>query len=175
VQLEIPLETVLAAARLASRRGARVLLDPAPIPSQPLPPELYQLTGVITPNEGEAKALTGIAVTDDRSATEAASHLIRAGAHAAVIKLGERGAFVHDGRRTKVVPGIAVDAIDATAAGDAFAGALAVALAEGKDLIDAAFFANAAGALATTRRGAQPSMPYRTEVDALLTARRTAP
>jgi ribokinase len=175
VQLEIPLDTVLAAARLASRRGTRVLLDPAPIPSQPLPAGLYQLTDVIMPNEREATALTGIAITDERSAAEAASHLVRAGVHAAVIKLGKRGAFVHDGRRTKAVPGIVVDAIDATGAGDAFAGALAVALAEGRDLIEAAFFANAAGALATTRPGAQPSMPHRTEVDALLTARRTAP
>ena len=175
LQLEIPLETAVAAARLASIHGVRVVLDPAPIPTQPLPGELFSVIDVITPNEGEAQRLTGTPITDERSAEAAADRLVRAGARAAVIKLGDRGAVVHDGKRTVAVPGIAVEAIDATAAGDAFAGALAVALAEGNDLIDAVSFANTAGALATTRRGAQPSLPYRTEVDALLTATRTAP
>ena len=166
VQLEVPMDAVLAAARLAYARGVRVVLDPAPAPRQPLPAELYRLVDVLTPNEGEAAALSAVTVTDEGAAGIAAAHLLRAGTRAVVIKLGARGAFVHDGTRSEMVPGIRVDAVDTTAAGDAFAGALAVGLAEGKDLIDAVHFANAAGALSVTRRGAQPSMPFRAEVEA---------
>jgi len=170
LQLEIPMDAVLTAARLASAHGVRVVLDPAPAPSHPLPAELLRLVDVINPNETEARALTKVAVTDEQAAGSAAAHLLTQGVRAVVIKLGARGAFVHDGRRTAMVPGIRVDAIDTTAAGDAFAGALAVGLAEGKDLIDAVHFANAAGALSVTRRGAQPSMPSRAEVDAFAQA-----
>lgn len=166
LQLEVPLEAVLAAARLARNRGVRVVLDPAPAPVRPLPAELYPLVDVLNPNEVEIEALTAVAVTDERAAGIAAERLLREGARAVVIKLGARGAFVHDGTRRDVVPGIRVEAVDTTAAGDAFAGALAVGLAEGRDLIDAVHFANAAGALSVTRHGAQPSMPFRAEVDA---------
>jgi len=172
LQLEVPMETVLAAVRLASAHGVRVVLDPAPAPSGPLPPDLLKLVDVINPNETEARALTGVTVTDEQEAGVAATRLLAQGVRAVVIKLGARGAFVHDGGRTAVVPGIRVDAIDATAAGDAFAGALAVGLAKEKDLIDAVHFANAAGALSVTRRGAQPSMPLRAEVDAFARAHR---
>jgi ribokinase len=166
LQLETSMDTVLAAVRLASAHGVPIVLDPAPAPSQPVPAELVRLIDVINPNEIEARALTGVTVADAQAAGDAAAHLLAQGVRAVVIKLGARGAFVNDGRRATVVPGIPVDALDTTAAGDAFAGALAVGLAEGKDLIDAVDFANAAGALSVTRRGAQPSMPFRAEVDA---------
>src|SRR3990170_2680692 len=171
----VPVDAVLAAARLAHARGVRVVLDPAPAPRQPLPAELYRLVDVLNPNEGEAAALSAVTVTDEGAAGIAAEHLLRKGARAAVIKLGARGAFVHDGKRAEMVPGIRVDAVDTTAAGDAFAGALAVGLAEGKDLIDAVHFATTAGALSVTRHGAQPSMPFRAEVDAFAQAQRTVP
>lgn len=170
LQLEVPIETVLAAARLASTAGVRVVLDPAPAPRSPLPPDLVKLVDVINPNETEARALSGITVADEQAAGRAAASLLTQGARAVVIKLGSRGAFVHDGGSTVMVPGIRVDAVDATAAGDAFAGALAVGLAEGHDLVAAVHFANAAGALSVTRRGAQPSMPHRAEVDAFVRA-----
>ena len=175
LQLEVPMDAVLAAARLAHARGVRVVLDPAPVPRQPLPVELYRLIDILNPNEGEAAALSAVTVTDEGAAGIAAEHLLRKGARAAVIKLGARGAFVHDGKRAEMVPGIRVDAVDTTAAGDAFAGALAVGLAEGKDLIDAVHFATTAGALSVTRHGAQPSMPFRAEVDAFAQAQRTVP
>lgn len=175
LQLEVPMDAVLAAARLASAHGVRVVLDPAPAPREPLPDDLLGLVDVVNPNESEARALTGVAVPDEAGASEASARLLSAGAKAVVIKLGERGAFVHDGTRGQMLPAIAVDPVDTTAAGDAFAAALAVGLAEGMSLLEAARFANAAGALSVTRRGAQPSLPYRTEVDALLAAQRPAP
>lgn len=170
LQLEVPMDAVLAAARLAHGHGVRVVLDPAPAPRPPLPRELFRLIDVVNPNEGEALALSGVTVTDEQAAGVAAVHLLEDGARAVVIKLGARGAFLHDGTRGRMVPGIRVDAVDTTAAGDAFAGALAVGLAEGKDLFAAVRFANTAGALSVTRRGAQPSMPSRAEVDAFAQA-----
>ena len=172
LQLEVPLSSVVAASRLAAAHGVLVVLDPAPAPSQPLPADLLRLVAVINPNEIEAQALTRVTVTDERAAGSAAAHLLAQGVRAVVIKLGPRGAFVHDGGRTAMVQGIHVDAIDTTAAGDAFAGALAVGLAEGKDLIEAVHFANAAGAIKVTRRGAQPSMPFRAELDIFADANR---
>lgn len=164
LQLEVPPETVLAAARLASTHGARVVLDPAP--AKPVADAMVRLVEVINPNESEARTLTGIPVTDEGAAGRAAAELVRRGARAAVIKLGARGAYVYDGTRGEMVAGIPVQAVDATAAGDAFAAALGVGLAEGMALRDAVRFANAAGALSVTRRGAQPSMPFRADVDA---------
>jgi ribokinase len=125
---------------------------------------------VINPNEVEARALTGIAVADDRSAHAAAGQFLAWGCEAAVLKLGARGAFLATASTERVVPAIPVQAVDTTAAGDAFAGALAVVLAEGADLLTAVGFANAAGALSVTRLGAQPSLPRRDDVVALLRA-----
>lgn len=170
VQLEVPLDAVMPAVRLAHSRGARVILDPAPVPARPLPPELYQMVTVINPNEVEAKALTGIAVTDDRSAHAAAEQFLAWGCEAAVLKLGARGAFLATASTEQAVQAIPLQAVDTTAAGDAFAGALAVALAEGASLQSAVRFANAAGALSVTRMGAQTSLPRRDDVVALLRA-----
>jgi len=164
-QLEVPVEAVLQAARLARARGRPIVLDPAP--ATPLPGELYENVSVINPNEGEAQRLTGIAVDDEAGVRAAAEVLLARGCGAVVIKVGEKGAFVAAGTTREMVEGIAVAAVDTTAAGDAFAGALAVALAEGRDTVAAARFANVVGALSVTRMGAQPSMPTRDEVAAL--------
>ena len=172
IQLEIPIETVTRAAEIASSAKVRVVLDPAPAPESPLPDRLIRLVDVINPNEVEAKVLTGTNVADERGARDAAERLLAMGCRSAVIKLGARGAFVADGDTRAAVPGIHVDAVDTTAAGDAFAGALAVALGEGRPIMEAVRFANVAGAISVTRMGAQPSMPRRAEVVEFAAARK---
>ena len=162
LQLEIPLEAVTAAARLARKHAVRVILDPAPAAS--LPDELYALTDLITPNETECAALVGFPVTESFQAERAAQVLLGRGVGQVVIKLGARGAYLHDGMNGEWVPGFVVHSVDTTAAGDAFNAALAVALEKGQALHAAVRFANAAGALTTTRLGAQPSMPSLEEV-----------
>jgi len=171
LQLEIPLGCVGRAAQLARQGGARVVLDPAPAPPEPLPEGLLRLVDVINPNEVEARALTGIDAADERGARAAAEQLLALGCRTAVVKLGARGAFVASGALRRLLPAVPVEAVDTTAAGDAFAGALAVALAEGADLVTAVRLANVAGAVAVTRMGAQPSMPTRAEVEAFARAR----
>ena len=168
VQLEIPLDAVAYAVQMARRHGRRVVLDPAPAPPEGLPAELYREVTVINPNEGEAAVLTGVPVVDEQSAEIAAAHLLGSGCAAVVIKRGGHGAYVATGAMRRMIPGRRVEVVDTTAAGDAFAAALAVGLAEGRDLVDAAEFANAVGALSVTRAGAQPSMPRRGEVEAFM-------
>lgn len=166
MQLETPLETVQAAAAMAAANGAIVILNPAP--SQPLPDSLLNQISIITPNETEAEALTGISVTDDASCSRAAEILLGKGIQTVVITLGARGAYVATATSKQRVSGFNVQPLDTTAAGDAFNGALAVALAEGQAMTDAVRFANAAGAIAVTRMGAQPSAPMRTEIEKLV-------
>ncbi len=166
VQLETPMATVRAAADIAARAGVRVILNPAP--AQPLPDALLRKVSIITPNETEAEVLTGIAVIDDAAAARAAAALRARGVDTVIITLGARGAFVAGEGSTGLVPGFKVRAVDTTAAGDMFNGALAVALAEGRGLTDAVRFANAAAALSVTRWGAQPSAPSRAQILALL-------
>ncbi|SMB93452.1 ribokinase [Thermanaeromonas toyohensis ToBE] len=167
LQLEIPLETVCYAASMAHRYGATVILDPAP--AQSLPQELYQLVDIITPNEREAETLTGYQVESLEKAELAALALIERGVKKAILKLGSRGGLLVTEEERFYAPAYQVNALDTTAAGDAFAGGLAVALAEGKDLKEAIIFANAVGALAVTRIGAQTSMPARGEVEEFIT------
>ncbi|MDQ7820345.1 MAG: ribokinase [Armatimonadota bacterium] len=167
LQLEVPVPVVLHAARLASEAGCRVILDPAPAPADPLPESLYRLLTVINPNEVEARALTGVDPADADGARRAADTLLARGCRAAVIKLGERGSYVAADGVRELAPAVPVQAVDTTAAGDAFAAALAVALAEGRDLRGAVRFATVAAAVSVTRAGAQPSMPRREEVLAL--------
>ncbi|MDR7436940.1 MAG: ribokinase [Armatimonadota bacterium] len=167
LQLEVPVPVVLHAARLASEAGCRVILDPAPAPADPLPESLYRLLTVINPNEVEARALTGVDPADADGARRAADTLLARGCRAAVIKLGERGSYVAAEGVRELAPAVPVQAVDTTAAGDAFAAALAVALAEGRDLRGAVRFATVAAAVSVTRAGAQPSMPRREEVLAL--------
>lgn len=165
LQLEIPVATVLHAARLARRHGAWVCLDPAP--AAPLPEELYRLVDALNPNEVEAAALTGISIRTLEDAQRAARMLLDRGVRNVVVKLGDWGSYYLSSEEAGHVPALAVKAVDTTAAGDAFAAALGVALGEGRSLRDAVHFATCAGGLKVTRMGAQ-SMPSRGEVEAAL-------
>ena len=127
---------------------------------------------MITPNETEAEALVGIPVVDRASAAQAAGALLGQGAHMAIIKLGALGAYYALPQGGEYVRPFPVQSVDSVATGDAFNGALAVSLAEGKQLPEAVRFASAAGALAATKYGAQDSMPTREEVESLMSTRR---
>ncbi|MFM9197849.1 MAG: ribokinase, partial [Planctomycetia bacterium] len=162
VQLEIPLDTVRHAVAVAHAAGVPVILNPAP--ARPLDAGLLAQVAILTPNETEAELLTRLAVTDEPSAAVAAGRLIAAGPRSVVITLGRRGAVVAEAAATAHVAGHDVAAVDTVAAGDVFNGCLAVALAEGKSLVEAAAFANAAAAIAVTRHGAQASAPRRDEI-----------
>jgi len=169
-QLESPLDTVAAALKLARAEGAKTILDPAP--AQPLAGELLADVDVLTPNESEALLLVGrapgrIAMSD---APELARALLARGPRAVVLKLGDQGCFYCAQDHELVCCGFAVNAVDATAAGDTFNAALAVALAEDRPLPDALRFANAAAAISVTRIGATSSAPSRMETDAFLAA-----
>jgi ribokinase len=163
VSCEIPLACVEAALALARRRGATTLLNPAPVPRAPL--ERLDLVDYLTPNAGEAARLGGVPDVE-----AAADTLVARGAGSVVVTLGEAGALCRGRSGMQRVPGVKVQAIDTTAAGDAFNGALAVALAERREIVAALGFANAAAALACTKRGAQPSLPRRAEVDRVMAA-----
>ena len=166
LQLEIPVEVVQHAALLAKQGRSKVILNPAP--ARPLPKKLFELIDVIVPNEVEAEVLTGIPVKDLSSAREAGEKLLGFGTEAVVITLGERGALLVEKEGYDLVPGVSVEAVDTTGAGDAFCGALAFALATGKSLKEAVFIANCAGALATTKIGAQEALPTLKELESLL-------
>jgi ribokinase len=166
LQLEVPLETSLHAATLARAAGTTVILNPAP--AQALSDQLLQLVDVLVPNETEAGILSGIEPHDWDSAQAAAERLRGRGPATVIITLGSRGALLVQQDGARRVPAFNVQAIDATAAGDAFVGALAVALAEGKLLPEALRWGSAAGALAATQTGAQPSLPSRARIEGLL-------
>jgi ribokinase len=168
VQLEVPLETVAAAVAVARRHGVLTILDPAPAPAVPLPAELLAVD-LLSPNQTEAEALTGIAVAGPAAAERAAALLHQRGARRVVIKLGGQGALAFAGPKDVIhIPAPLVNVVDTTAAGDAFTAALAVALVEGHSLTGATRLACAAGSLATTRAGAQDAMPTRDEVVRML-------
>ncbi|MFQ6098221.1 MAG: PfkB family carbohydrate kinase, partial [Armatimonadota bacterium] len=163
-QFSVPFESISLAVQLAKDAGVPVLVDPTPI--RGAVPEGWRRADVITPNETEAQALLG---TDcELSPEEAGRRLLDAGVGAAVMKLGERGCVVVDAAGARPIPGVRVEVVDTTAAGDAFAAALAVRLAEGADVDDAAAYANHVGALTVTRMGAQPSLPRRDDVQRLI-------
>jgi len=162
MQLEIPLATVEAAAEKAWLAGNRVILNPAP--AQKLSDNLLKCLYLITPNETEAEILTGKKVTDIKSAESAANILHKKGVKNVIITMGSSGAFLSTGSITKLIPVVPVKAVDTTAAGDVFNGALAVAISEGKELPDAVVFANNAAGISVTRMGAQASAPYRDEI-----------
>jgi ribokinase len=163
--LEVPLATARRALECARRHGAQTILNPAPLPDRGL--DFLALADYVTPNEGEAARLTGVAVTDLDEAGRAAAAVRALGATHAVVTLGGHGALADGPAGRLHSPAFEVAVVDTTGAGDAFNGALAVALAERRDLADALRFANATAALACTRRGAQPSMPTRHAVDRL--------
>ena len=153
MQIEVPIEVSLAAARYAESRGVRVVWDPAP--ARALPPEAYAAIDVLTPNQTEATFLARVEVTGLAAAAE-------------VVKLGEQRVYYATADESGFVEPFEVEAVDTVAAGDAFGGALSVALSEGRTMRDAVLYGAAAGALAVTRDGAQEAMPARHEVDAML-------
>jgi len=165
-QLETPLPVVRWGLESAKRHGVTTILNPAPV--QPLTDDLLALTDFLTPNEVEAGALSGVEASDVESAREAAERLMARGAHRVVITLGGQGAMACDEIGTLHFPAFPVTAVDTTAAGDAFNGALAVGLAAGGSLEQAIPLAGAAAALTCTRRGAQDSLPHRADVERFL-------
>ena len=162
MQLEIPMETVHFAAIYAVKHGVKVILNPAP--ANTLPPKLLSCIDIITPNQSEAAMLSGINVTDAATAAQAAVAIHNLGVKSVIITMGAMGCVIYDKGEITVVPAQKVEAVDTTAAGDVFCGALAVALAEGGTLFDAVNFASRAAAISVTRMGAQPSIPYRKEL-----------
>ena len=166
MQLETPLGTIAAAASIAKKAKVKIILNPAP--ACQLDDSLLSMLSIITPNETEAELLTGIHVTDSQSAEEAAEALLSHGPECVIITLGSKGAFLKTKDEAETICGFNVNAVDTTAAGDVFNGALSVAIAEGKTLKDAISFANAAAALSVTKLGAQPSAPTRDEIKSLL-------
>jgi ribokinase len=166
LQLEIPLESVIKAAEIARARGATVILDPAP--ARLLPSRLLSNVSIITPNETEARILTGIDTATDEGIRKAGSLLLGSGVGTVIIKAGSRGAFLVREGIFRRIGGYRVDAVDTTAAGDSFNAGLARALGEGKDFEEAIAFANAVAALSTTKPGAQEAMPSSREVSAFI-------
>ena len=168
LQLETPLDTVQAAAELATAAGVRVILNPAP--ARPLPDKLLRQIYLLTPNESEAELLTGMAVDNEDGAAKAADALLARGVQNVIVTMGARGALLAGKDLRKLIPVFKVKAVDTTAAGDVFNGTLAFGLAEGRSLFEAARFASAAAAISVTRMGAQTSAPTRREIEQLLDA-----
>jgi ribokinase len=170
LQLEIPMYAIVAAAKAAHNLGVKVILDPAPVQLN-IPDELYQLVDIITPNEVEASQIVGFPVTDGDSAAQAAKVLLEKGVKCAIVKLGSQGVYCATKTESFFIPAFAIQAVDTTAAGDAFNGGLAAALAEGLSLRECVIWGAAAGALAATKQGAQPSLPDKFMFDAFLKER----
>jgi len=162
LQLEIPLSIVEYSAVKAFERGIKVILNPAP--ACKLSDNLLQHIWLLTPNETETEIITGVRITDIPSAERATDVIQERGVKNVIITLGETGAFVKSENYTGLIPGVKVNPVDTTAAGDIFNGALAVAISEGRDLNDAVTFANKAASISVTRMGAQASAPYRSEI-----------
>lgn len=165
LQLETPIEISTALAAKAQEKGITVMLDPGP--TRPIPEELLTYVGIITPNETEAEYLTGIAVTDVDSSIAAARILHKRGIPSVVVKMGAKGAVYLDACKEMYVPAIPVDAIDSVAAGDAFNGGLTYALYQNWDIETCMRWAVCSGGLATTKTGAQDSMPTLRDVKKL--------
>ena len=164
------MSAVVAAAIAARDAQVRLILDPAPMQND-VPDELYRLVDIITPNEVEAGQLVGFPVDGEESAAKAAVVLLQKGVKNAIVKLGSKGVFCATPEETFFIPAFAVQAVDTVAAGDAFNGGLAAALSEGHSLRDSVIWGAAAGALAATKLGAQPSLPDRVTLDAFLRER----
>lgn len=162
MQLETPMETVEFAAKYAASKGVQVILNPAPV--NMLTPELLGCVSIMTPNKTEAAMISGVNVTDLDGAAEAGRVIHQMGVKSVVVTMGAMGSVIYDKGEVTVVPAQKVEAVDSTAAGDVFNGALAVSLSEGNSLPDAVRFASRAAAISVTRLGAQPSIPYRNEL-----------
>lgn len=162
IQLEIPIDTVTHIVKYAKQQGKRVILNPAPAAT--LSDDMLDGIFAITPNETEAELLTGIAVNNEKSAEDAANILHGKGVENVVITMGSKGAYLSNSIYHELIPAIKVEAVDTTAAGDVFNGALAASLSEDYPIYDAVKFASRAAAIAVTRMGAQSSAPYRNEL-----------
>lgn len=165
-QLEIPLQTVEYIATKARRDGAKFVLNPAP--ACKLPDSLLSCVDILTPNETEAEIISGIKVTDTESAAAAARKIMETGVGQVIVTLGSKGSLLCSDKEQTLVPAFKVRAVDTTAAGDIFNGALCVALSEGKEMVNAIRFASAASSISVTRKGAQASAPYRDEVNRII-------
>lgn len=162
LQLEIPVEAVVRAAKIGHEAGVYVVLNPAP--ACDLPEEIYQYLSLIIPNQTEIALMTGIEANDEEGAAEAVKALQSKGTKDVIVTMGSKGSMVyHEGQAT-FVPSKKVNAVDTTAAGDTYCGGLCVALSEGKNIIEAAQFATASSALTVQKRGAQDSIPYRKDI-----------
>lgn len=166
MQLETPIDGIIKAAKVAKQAKTNVVLNPAP--ARELPLSLLSCVDVITPNETEAQVLTGITVTDDASAQQAATVLHQQGIEIVIITLGAKGVWLSENGRGQLIPGFRVSATDTTAAGDTFNGAFVTGLLENMPLESAIKFAHAAAAISVTRFGAQTSIPTRQEVNEFL-------
>ena len=166
LQLEVNQDANEAVAKLAKEHGVRVILNTAPY--QPVTDEFLKGCWLVTPNEVEAEEMTGVAVTDLESANRAAKIFFEKGVENVLITLGSRGVYINTGDRAEIIPAFHVKAVDTTGAGDAFNGGLLAALAEGKDIWEAARFASGLAALSVQRIGTTPAMPTREEIDAFL-------
>jgi ribokinase len=162
MQLEIPMETVEYAAKIAFDKGVKVILNPAP--AQTLSSELFKYLYMITPNKTEAEMLSGVKVTDWDSAKKAADKISEKGVDIVVVTLGSVGVLVKEGSQYHEIAVEKVEAVDTTAAGDTFNGTLCVGLSEGMTVVDTVKLACKASAIAVTRMGAQSSIPYRKEI-----------
>jgi ribokinase len=162
LQLEIPLQTVTETIKKCSEKGAKVILNPAP--AQKLDESYFKYLSMITPNETEAEILTGIKVTDLDTAKLAANDFHRKGISEVIITMGSKGAFYSNKDKQVLIPSPKVSAIDSTAAGDVFNGALCVAISEGQAIEEAIVFACKAASISVTRMGAQASAPTRDEI-----------
>lgn len=163
-QLETPLDVISHAVKIAYENGVKMILNPAP--AQELPDDLLQRLYMITPNQSEAELLSGVQVVDASSAQKAAKVLRGKGVQNVMITMGAQGAYVYTGELNQLVPARKVKAVDSTAAGDTFNGALVVALSEGMSILKAIEFANKAAAYSVTRMGAQSSTPLRRDITA---------
>ena len=162
LQCEVPMEANQRAAEIANKTDTLVILNPAP--ACEIPDALLSLVDIITPNESETEILTGMPTETDNQAIEAAHLLLSKGIETVILTLGSRGSFLLTKKMEKLIPAFSVKVVDTTAAGDAFCGALAASLAHGINIEKSVKIANAAGALAVTKLGAEPSLPSREEI-----------
>jgi len=169
-QLEVPLETVVFAAKLAAKFNVPFILDPAP--ARKLPAELLEITDVIKPNETEAEILTGIKIISEKTACAAAASLLKKGVKTVILTMGKKGCLLANSKMNKYIPAQKVKPLDSTAAGDAFTGAIAFCIAQGRSILDSALFANNVAALSVTKMGAQSSMPTLHAVKNFIKSRR---
>lgn len=165
LQMEINMDALEQIIDIAYESHTRVILNPAP--AQPLSDEWLAKIDTVTPNESEAFTLTGVLVTDQDSARQAAAAFLEKGVKNVVITLGSQGVYATDGRREALYPRIEVDVVDTTGAGDAFNGGFVTALSKGWDMFDAVKYGNCTGALSVTKKGTAPAMPYQAQIDAL--------